>query len=56
MGTKELYAEKYRDFVIVKTVIPNIPWAVYTESGQFVAIFLSKSSAIAFIDLSYKEK
>lgn len=32
------------------------PWAVFTNLGQFIGSFLSKKNAIAFINLSYKEK
>lgn len=47
---------EYKDFIIVQTFNFNHPWAVFTNLGQFIGSFLSKRNAIAFINLSYKEK
>ena len=47
---------EYKDFIIVQTFNFSHPWAVFTNLGQFIGSFLSKKNAIAFINLSYKEK
>lgn len=52
----EPFIWEYKDFIIVQTFNFSHPWAVFTNLGQFIGSFLSKRNAMAFIDLSYKEK
>lgn len=52
----EPFIWEYKDFIIVQTFKSNHPWAVFTNLGQFEGTFLSKKDAMAFINLSYKEK
>lgn len=52
----EPFMWEYKDFIIAQTFNFSYPWAVFTNLGQFEGSFLSKRNAMAFIDLSDKEK